>query len=159
MLFASGAEFLGKGLCLSYGIDLRKEQVVPDYPPTQLKDDISRWIGAVSADPLGAGKLKVTHFGQLRQLTEGKLPHFERLVRKTKARAADKKLLFASYRLLTMTIRNRDAHAYVPNIRDSHFWTVEEIFLPTLNLLVGWIPSGGGKQVQDWRAGGGSFVE
>ena len=54
---------------------------MPDYPATQLKDDSSRWIGAVSADPLGAGKLKVTHFGQLRQLTEGKLPHFAQLRR------------------------------------------------------------------------------
>lgn len=71
----------------------------------------------MSANPWNAGKFKVTHFGQIGQLTKGKgaaPPHFERLIQKTKASASDRKLLFASYRLLTMTIRNRDAHAYVP---------------------------------------------
>ena len=52
MLFASGAEFLGKGLCLLHGIDLRTEQDAPAYPPTQLPDDVSRWISAMSANPL-----------------------------------------------------------------------------------------------------------
>jgi hypothetical protein len=161
MLFTSGAEFLGKGLCLLHGIDLRTEQDAPAYPPTQLPDDVSRWISAMSADPWNAGKFKVTHFGQLGQLTKGKgvaPSYFERLIQETKASASDRRLLFASYRLVTMTIRNRDAHAYVPNVRDNHFWMVEEIFLPALNLLVAWIPKGGGRQLQRWRSTTGSFI-
>src|SRR5437773_5962926 len=64
MLLASGAEFLGKGLCLLHGIDLRTEQDAPPYPPTQLPDDVARWLSAMSANPWNASKFKVTHFGQ-----------------------------------------------------------------------------------------------
>lgn len=162
MLFATGAEFLGKGVCLANGIDLRTAQKAPNYPPTQQKDDLADWIGMVSEDPWKAGSFPVTHFGQLGQLTTGKgvrPAHFERLVQKTKARADEKKLLFASYRLLTMTIRNRDAHAYVPNVRNSHFWMVQDVFVPALNLLVKWIPNGGGQRVADWRSSTGQFIE
>ena len=162
MLFASGAEFLGKGLCLAHGIDLRTSQKAPNYPPTQLKNDVADWIEAVSEGPWKTGSFPVTHFGQLGQLTkgkDGKPAHFERLVKKTNASADEKKLLFASYRLLTMTIRNRDAHAYVPNVRDNHFWMVQDVFMPALNLLVKWIPNGGGKRLGDWRSTTGQFIQ
>ena len=41
----------------------------------------------------------------------------------------------ASYRLLQHSIRNRDAHAYIPNVRDSHYNLVPELFSRSLNLL------------------------
>jgi hypothetical protein len=107
----------------------------PNYPPTQQEHDVSDWVEAVSEDPWKAKSFPVTHFGQLGDLTNGKggkPAHFERLIKQTKASADEKKLLFASYRLLTMTIRNRDAHAYVPNVRDSHFWMVQDVFMPAL---------------------------
>jgi hypothetical protein len=162
MLFASGAEFLGKGLCLAHGIDLRQSQKAPNYPPCQLKHDVADWIEAASEDPWKHGSFPVTHFGQLGQLTKGKggkPAHFERLVKKTKASVDEKKLLLASYRLLTMTIRNRDAHAYIPNVRDSHFWLVQDVFMPALNLLVKWIPNGGGQRLRDWRSTTSEFIQ
>jgi len=58
-----------------------------------------------------------------------------------------------------MTIRNRDAHAYVPNVRDNHFWMVQDVFMPALNLLVKWIPNGGGKRLGDWRSTTGQFIQ
>lgn len=160
MLFASGAEFIGKGLCLAHGIDLRTAQRVPNYPLTP--HDVADWLGAVSEDRWKTTSIPVTHFGQLGQLTKGKgdaTAHFERLVKKTKASGDEKRLLFASYRLLTMTIRNRDAHAYVPNVRDSHFWIVQDVFMPALNLLVKWIPNGGGKRLGAWRSTTAQFIQ
>ena len=162
MLFASGAEFLGKGLCLAHGIDLRMSHNAPNYPPSHPRHDVADWIEAVSEDPWRTGSFPVTHFGQLGQLTkgtEGKPAHFESLVKKTNAGAEERKLLFASYRLLTMTVRNRDAHAYVPNVRDSHFWMVQDVFMPALNLLVKWIPDGGGRRLRDWRSTAGQFIQ
>ena len=136
-------------------------QKAPNYPPSHLKNDVGDWIEAVSEDPWKTGSFQVTHFGQLGQLTKrsgGKPAHFERLVKTTQASADEKKLLFAASRLLTMTIRNRDAHAYVPNVRDSHCWIVHDVFMPALNLLVKWIPNGGGQRLRDWRSTTSQFI-
>jgi hypothetical protein len=54
----------------------------------------------------------------------------------------DRRMLIAAYRLLAGTIRNCDAHAYLPNERDAHFWLVEDLFAPSLNLLVSHLPGG-----------------
>ena len=49
-------------------------------------------------------------------------------------------LLLAAYSLLASTIRNRDTHAYIPNVRDHHLSLVNDLFAGCFNLLVSWLP-------------------
>jgi hypothetical protein len=46
---------------------------------------------------------------------------FPRLFNAVNATATEKVLLRAAYALLRVSIRNRDVHAYTPDVRDSHF--------------------------------------
>jgi hypothetical protein len=50
--------------------------------------------------------------------------------------SSDANLLLAAYRLLAKSIRNRDAHAYVPHVRDQHLSLVPELFVKCFNLFV-----------------------
>lgn len=70
---------------------------------------------------------------------------------------SEERIVKAAYRLLARTIRNRDAHAYVPNVRDEHFWLVPKLFEDCFNLLVSWLP--GGRQVLNcWLEDPASFI-
>jgi len=53
---------------------------------------------------------------------------------------AEVEIVFAAFDLLRETIRNRDAHAYVPNVRDSHLHLVKALFMRAFNTLLSWIP-------------------
>jgi len=57
---------------------------------------------------------------------------------------------------LAKSIRNRDAHAYVTNVRKEHFWLVEELFVPSFNILTSWIPEGA-SQIGTWRKNAPNF--
>lgn len=49
---------------------------------------------------------------------------------------------------------NRDAQAYVPSARISHFWMVQDVSCLPFNLLVKWSPNGGGKRIgEGWTTG------
>ena len=131
--FSSGAEFLAKGVCLLYGIDFRTQKPRPAYPTHGT--NLSEWAQRVSNEPLSAGKLMATDFGTLGSMyrTNGTL---HKLFEKVPASVEDQQLLIAGYCLLAQTIRNRDAHAYVPNVRDYHHGTVADVFVQCFNLLV-----------------------
>ena len=129
--FSAGAEFLAKGVCLLRGIEIRTRLKVPAYPA----GDIATW-----ASNYRLGKpatIEVTSFGTMGNLLNGPLQLLCCIVG---APEQDRKLVLASYDLLSRSIRNRDAHAYVRNVRDSHFSLVSECFTKCLNLLVSWIP-------------------
>jgi hypothetical protein len=74
-----------------------------------------------------------------------------RLLAAKQASADERALVVAGIRLLAKTIRNRDAHAYVPEKRAAHFRLVPELFVPILNLLAKWLP-GGPNTIDQWRA-------
>ena len=57
------------------------------------------------------------------------------------AGTAEKKSVRTTYGRL-MKIRNRDVHAYWPNVRDDDFDLVAEFFIPCFNLLMSWLPPG-----------------
>jgi hypothetical protein len=59
--------------------------------------------------------------------------------------------------LLARSIRNRDAHAYVPNVRDQHQSLVPVLFTDVFNLLISWV-DGGMEAVERWREQAGSFI-
>ncbi|MEW6296024.1 MAG: hypothetical protein AB1467_07120 [Candidatus Diapherotrites archaeon] len=158
IVFSAGAEFLAKGTCLVNGVEIRSERKVPAYPT----EDIEDWAPKFLKAPNCNGMVMVTHFGTLGDLTYNnpeKKVHaaLSRLCSTVNATAMEKALLFAAYNLLAKSIRNRDAHAYVANVRDSHFSLVPELFTRCFNILVSWLPGGPSKLTQ-WRAEAKEFI-
>ncbi len=158
IIFSAGAEFLAKGVCLVRGVEIRKEQEVPLYPTAA----IHAWVPKFRKDWKSAGTMTTTHFGTIGSLTNddsksGVTAALTQLCSTVGATVEQKELLFAAHELLRRTIRNRDAHAYVPNVRDSHFSLVAEIFSNSFNILVEWLP-GGSATLNRWRAEASSFI-
>jgi hypothetical protein len=155
ILFAAGAEFLAKGVCLLNGVEIRTRREVPDYPCMAIHE----WAEAFLRDAQVCGTLSSTHFGTLSSLTlDHQIPAaLKRLVSTVSATREEKNILLAAYELLRRTIRNRDAHAYVPNVRDSHYWLVPRLFADVFNLLLRWLP-GGAATLTAWKAEASSFI-
>lgn len=157
IMFAAGAEFLAKGICLVNGIgEFRDDREVPRYP-----DKItSKWISEFRKNQDVGGTMTVTNFGTLKDLMspkKGKAAPLTWLCRTVNAKPEQEDLLLAAYKLLQRTIRNRDAHAYVPNVRDLHHSLVPDLFSDCFNLLVSWLPDGPGT-LNKWRDEAASFV-
>ena len=157
--FSAGTELLVKGVCLARGIEIRHSQYVPIHP----HEDLQTWVQEFLKDWKSPGTVQVTHFGTLGNLAYDN--------QKTKTPAALKQLcsvvgathdqeqrLLAAYRFLTKCIRNRDAHAYVPNVRDQHFSLVPDLFTDCFNLLIGWL-AGGPQTVNLWREEAQEFID
>jgi len=81
----------------------------------------------------------------------------ELLCRKVKTSNSQTAIVRASFGLLQRSIRNRDAHAYVPNVRQGHHHMAYSCLTDALNLLVQWLPNGAG-QVNSWRSDAESFI-
>ena len=157
--FSVGAEFLAKGMCLVCGVEIREDREVPQYPTTQIED----WIPIFLVDSKRAGMMPATNFGTLGSLvhrdkkTQAPAGALVQLCQTVNADQRDRELILASYELLSRSIRNRDAHAYVPNTRDSHYHLVPELFASCFNKLVSWLP-GGATTLNSWRAEAKAFV-
>jgi hypothetical protein len=144
-MFSVGAEMLLKGVLLCNGRDkVRKEpKEVLRYPGAS---DIRMWATQVASDQ--GPKDDAPDYGTLRDLvgsnrrktTEKPLASF--LVDRH-AMDDEADLIWSVYALLGSAIRNRDAHAYVPNVRDAHFDLADTLFRPAFNLLLAWLPLGG----------------
>lgn len=157
MAFSAGAEFLAKGICLMRGVEIRDDRPVPAYPTT----DIDSWPTRFLSSP-SDGFIDATHFGTLWNLTRDNhktktKAALVRLCEAVSATATEKDLLLATYELLKRSIRNRDAHAYVPNVRDAHYELVPALFSRCFNLLVSWLPDGA-PTLNGWRANAGQFI-
>ena len=156
ILFSAGAEFLVKGVCLVRGVEIRTEQEVPPHPT----GNIHEWISEFRGNWRSQGLMTTTFFGTMGSIirdNNGNPAALTRLCTVTSATSKQKNLLFASYRLLSMTIRNRDAHAYIPNVRDSHFSLVPDLFCDCFNLLTSWLPNGP-KTLNEWNAEAQTFI-
>ena len=158
IMFSSGAEFLAKGVCLLRGVDIRREQEVPVHPRT----DLAEWARSFVKGWKACGTAKATDFGTLRHLLDprsgrGDDPALLTLCRVVNATRDQEVTLLATYEFLRRTIRNRDAHAYVPNVRDYHYSLVPELFAGCFNMLVSWIP-GGSSSLAEWRKEAQQFI-
>jgi hypothetical protein len=113
--FSAGAEFLAKGVCLLRDVEVRK--------------------------PKNDG---TTDFGTLGQLYRHRPPNdaLKRLCAVVNADNKQQALLLDAYKFLASDIRNRDAHAYVPNVRDNHFAVARDQFVPCFNFLISWLREG-----------------
>jgi hypothetical protein len=153
--FSAGAELLAKGVCLAREVEIRKLQEVPAYPTEQ--DDLALWADHFVSKPCYAGTKEVAHFGTLGDLVKKKpdpknpaVAAFKRLCLEVKASQQEEQRFLAAYILLQKSIRNRDAHAYIRNVRGQHFSLVPKLFTEVFNQLVSWLP-GGPKELNDWR--------
>ena len=156
--FSAGAEFLAKGVCLLRGVEFRKTQEVPVHPST----DLTEWVTQFRKDWTSTGTVPTTYFSTLGQLVGiGRRtkndPALKRLCTNMKAAGDQEELLLAAYELLARTVRNRDAHAYVPKVRDHYLSLVPDLFARCFNLLVSWLPSGPGT-LNEWRREAGEFI-
>jgi hypothetical protein len=159
ILFSAGAELLAKGACLARGVDFRAAHEVPIHPPEP--SDI--WAQNFLQNSQHAGVVTVPHFGTLGDLVYGKRKPKEvaaliRLCSVAKASQPERQRLLAAYGFLMKSIRNRDAHAYIPNVRDQDFNLVPELFTSAFNLLVSWL-DGGAKTVNERRNGAQQYID
>lgn len=149
IIFSAGAELLAKGVCLHRGVELRTQDCVPAYPPA----DVPTWLETFK--PNSPATVPTTNFGEIGKLYNG---HLQSLFKKVAAPPHEKKRLLAAYEILGKTIRNRDAHAYVPRTRDAHFFLVSELFIPAMNDLLSWtqLPAG---ELNKWRNEAQQFID
>jgi hypothetical protein len=144
--FSAGAEMLAKGVCLLHTVELRSTQTVPAYP----SGDLALWSTAYLKHWKSGGTIPSIDYGTLGHLVDQtnrktKLPPaLPRLFDKVNVIQADREIILAAYGILARTIRNRDAHAYIPNVRDRHFSLVSRLFARCFNILVSWLPGGSG---------------
>jgi hypothetical protein len=117
--FSAGAELLIKGVCLANCVDIRSKPK-PDN------------------DVVSFGTL--ANLWDKRKKDKGQNTHLDGLFQKVIASPDQQKVVLDTYQRLTSTIRNRDAHAYVPNVRNDDFDLVSALFVPCFNLLMSWLP-------------------
>ena len=150
MNFSAGAELFAKAMCLAHGFEIRTSRNVPSFPQ---ESDLAQWAETFIKTPKKPESVEVTNFGTLGTLLLprklGVPPVLQQLCDKAKATPSQRDLVLASYELLRSTIRNRDAHAYVPNVRDQHFFLVPGLFATCFNLLASWLP-GGARVLNQW---------
>jgi hypothetical protein len=123
IVFSVGTEYLVKGICLLRGlIQVRERPVLrPPFP----SEDIQSWVRLVCNKQQAAYE-SVISFGTL-----GDMP-LEKLVKDL----PERDLAWAALELLRQSIRNRDAHRYMRNVRAAHFRAVRELLVPASNALL-----------------------
>jgi hypothetical protein len=153
--FSAGAEFLAKGACLLHGVGIHEQRPVPLHPRSGM--DLSEWARRFNRNWRHAGTVDTTYFGTLGNLTEGPNAPLKQLFAILDPPDEDTELVLAAYKLLTRAIRNRDAHAYVPNVRDDHFSLVPDLFTKSFNLLLSWLPIDP-QTLNEWREEAPQFI-
>jgi hypothetical protein len=157
--FSAGAEMFAKGLCLLHECEIRTPQTVPAYPAGNMVD----WSVNYVKDWRSRGTTSAINYGTIRHLVDQvnpktkSAPALRRLFDEVGATSEQRALLLAAYGLLGSAIRNRDAHAYVPSVRDYHVPLVTELFAGCLNTLASWLP-GGPNTLNAWRSGAQKFI-
>lgn len=111
---------------------------MPAYPSNG-KQNLRLWAAEFIKKSESHGQMPTTNFGTLGKLYEKHLP---KLCVQKHASKEQQDSVIAAYKLLTKSIRNRDAHAYVPHVRGDHHYLVSFLFTECFNILVKWLPSG-----------------
>jgi hypothetical protein len=126
--FSTGAEYLLKGALISTGdfVPLRGTEKL-EIPR---EDEMDAWIDKVFTS---AAKSSKTDYKTLSDMQLG-LKH---LCGRHQSESAQGKSLRAAFLLLGESVRNRDAHAYVPDVRIGHFHLLR-LFAPAFNTLLRW---------------------
>ncbi|MCY0387913.1 hypothetical protein OVY01_11835 [Robbsia sp. Bb-Pol-6] len=154
-MFSTGAEFLLKGLMLSFNRPIRTAKKARSYPSNLTKSGIEQWAADYKDEEpdVWVGNYKTMgdffHMPPKSEPAHVFIDTIEAVFEILRGRAApdalerlesDRLLVFAAYDLLRGAIRNRDAHAYVPNARQAHNNLRQAVFLPTMQCLIKWLP-------------------
>ena len=142
--FSAGAEMFLKGAIILHGINIRKNQDIPRHPTSNMDE----WAAQFRKDWRLYGIMEITNYGTLGGLLYHKKqqpPPIEIFFSKAIKDKKDQDIVYSSFNLLMRSIRNRDIHAYVPNVRDDHNYLVPELFCRSLNIIKECIPGGGGE--------------
>jgi len=151
-MFSIGAENLIKAVLLCNNVeDVRKskKKQVLDYPASTSPFELAKWADEVASGNDEAGEILVPQYGELGKIIgkskkDSKAPLQDFFKSRSETITSDDaNLVFAAFDLLRDTIRNREAHAYVPNVRDAHFHLASELFRPAFNKLLCWVPLNG----------------
>ncbi len=124
LTFAIGVEYLSRGVCLLHGRDVLSKGTVIRFPSKD--EELRDWMRLVISNAASIRQ------DEVKSRSLGKLP-----VGDVVANGDDRELVSASIKLLASAIRNRDAHRYAENVRAFHFFAVRDLFVPTLNILIG----------------------
>ncbi len=131
LTFSAGAEYLSKGVCLLSGVEVSGGPTTTIRHP-QSGEDLGEWSRLVNLDDKGAPEVKES---QTRSMALWNIA--DQVKKLTGLSAESQERVRASLRYLAATIRNRDAHRYAENVRTFHFASVESVFVPSLNALLG----------------------
>jgi len=112
---------------------MRRIQDVPDDPI----EPLAVWRDHILNDSVK--KSKVICFGVLNDLTKQQ-GCLHQLCDVMSATPTERLTLLAGYKFLQKSVRNRDAHAYVPKVRQRQFAIVDTLFVESFNLLLQWLP-------------------
>lgn len=131
--FSVGAEYLAKGVCIVHGRLKHRSTAVFCPPGPQV--NIDKWAALV--EPVPIKKLRACTDPFIREDIDT-LPMLGELVTVLEdlVTGHDRTIVSAGFKLLSSAIRNRDAHTYIKNKRQSNFHLVERLFLPALNILL-----------------------
>jgi hypothetical protein len=122
-VFAIGCEYIVKGACLVRGLSQTQHKEV--LRPPRWDEDLGQWSRAVlGRDP--SVRVSATYSGTLAELP----------LKKLLANVSGEEQHRAAFELLRDSMRNRDAHQYVPNVRAAHFQAVPRLFIPALNAVI-----------------------
>ncbi|MGZ4925329.1 MAG: hypothetical protein ACXV4B_02625 [Halobacteriota archaeon] len=134
--FSAGAEFFFKGFLMANGVEIRSEYDKVKYPPGTVSKE---WIEEVLKEE---HREQVVDFGTFNVVSKEKINDVAKLYESRYAGnfVEDLNLVKAARIVLARNIRNRDAHAYVPNIRNNHQELVGSLFLHAFNFMLGWLP-------------------
>lgn len=129
LVFAVGSEYLLKGVCLLR--ELKQHETECVWRPPSKDEDLDAWAQKVREE---AKKPKEKRETIMKQPTFGILGGLP-LAKMVKDKPRED-VWFAGIELLRDTIRNRDAHKYNRNVRESQFYLVPKLFIPTLNAML-----------------------
>jgi hypothetical protein len=126
--FSTGAEYLLKGALISTG------DLVPLSGPEKLdfpsENEIASWTARAFTS---AAKTTRTDYKTMSGMQNG----LKQLCGRHGSERERGKSLRAAFLLLGESVRNRDAHAYVPDVRVAHFHLLP-LFAEAFNTLLSW---------------------
>ncbi len=131
LTFAVGVEYLCKGVCLLKELPVFETKPKPVIRPPKDDEDLQQWVNLVNQQKDGAPEV------QENEPRTKTLYQLVNEVQKITELGSNRDRVAASLKLLASTIRNRDAHRYVQNVRSFHFSVIPDLLVPSLNDLIG----------------------
>lgn len=137
-IFSTGAELMLKGFLIKKGELAAEPKKVLAWPANK---NLGDWALQTLKTPYQKRPTQPAYgYGTI----SGALTNFRKYKRLDTAAklnalpaATPDVFVAAAYELLRDSIRNRDTHAYVPNVRAKHEWLANGVFMKAFNTLLG----------------------